>query len=249
MNLDLALNALSVRLCDWSQARFYNEMACGCPLLSLVGLNNRRIAAFVVWSQTLSKDEQREFADSLVLFEHWYASQYRKIAITEKMRYWRKQIYEQTSARMPHLPPLATSDTAAASYRHIDPNACLDHVVRLSPPIFGKVVRSKSAVKCVHVIGDWKFITHFTFQRRAKDLDCTFQFIRKDDKHNYVVPELPGKDMFPRNIFSLFGVYNHTVVAVESEADAEPMAKALVKLAECLAEDAASLFSGLGIDD
>jgi hypothetical protein len=96
------------------------------------------------------------------------------------------------------------------------------------------------------MIDDWKVITEFTFQRRARDLDYTFIFVRRDDQHKYPVPQA-GPELIPRSLFLCYGIYTHTVVSVESEADSEPMAHAMTRLAEHFVTRTSPLFVELGI--
>ena len=248
MNLTEAQNTFALRLYEWSQRDFIRELRTGCPLLSLVGLNNRRIAALVAWSQTLSPVEQIRLAKALTMLCHDNARQLNGETITPEIQTWRDVEHIQTTNYMESLPPLASADRSLPTFRPIDFDRCLDTLcVSLSPTILGKPSRRKSLVRCLRKFGDWKLITEFTIERRHRNLYCTFQFVRKDDTSVIPTPEI-GPKPFPRSLFLFYGVYNRTVVAVESQSDSEPMSKALVKLAEHFVAQADPLFAGLGID-
>ncbi len=74
MDLKEAQNAFAVRLYEWSFRDFRRKMASGCPLLSMVGLNNHRVAAFVTWAGGLVPGERQAVANALVRKAHAYAA-------------------------------------------------------------------------------------------------------------------------------------------------------------------------------
>lgn len=248
MNLSDAHNVFAIRLYEWSQHDLLRELEADCPLLSLVGLNNRRVAAFVEWNKTLSTDQRLALSKSLTALCHENARRLKGETITETIERWKDIEYRQTSHYMGILPPLKTSDRTLPTFRPIDPDACLYCLSTfVSPAVLGEPSRRKSMVRCARKIGDWKLITDFTFERRAKNLCCTFQFVRRDNKSE-VPPVENGPHPFPRSLFLFYGVYNRTVVGAESQADSEPMARGMVKLAEHFVAQADPLFAGLGID-
>lgn len=66
MDLKEAQDTFAVRLYEWSLRDFRREMASGCPLLSMVGLTNRPVAAFVTWARGLVPGERQTLANALV---------------------------------------------------------------------------------------------------------------------------------------------------------------------------------------
>jgi hypothetical protein len=65
MVLEQAMNAFAVRLYEWSLRDFIRELEEGCPLMSTLGLNNRSVAAFVAWNESLSLKERSPLARAL----------------------------------------------------------------------------------------------------------------------------------------------------------------------------------------
>ena len=248
MELIEAQNTFAMRLYNWSERDLFRELQEDCPLLSLVGLNNRMVAGFVSWNKTLSSQDRLQLAKAKTLLAHRNARQIKEAAISDEIKYWADLCYKQTTLHEEHLPPLLTADRNSPTFRPIDPKHCLDKLIRTLPSEAGNVSREKSAVRWVRKFGDWKFVSVFTFQRRSRNLDCTFQFVRRDDGFRYPIPEA-GPELFPRNFFAFYGLHNHTVVAVESEADSEPMARAMAKLAGHVFSHAEPLFGGLGLND
>jgi hypothetical protein len=242
MNLAEAMDVFVLRLYDWSLRDFSRELRLDCPLLSSVGLNNRTIAAFVMWANRLTMEERFSLARALVKLDHQKPSVLRCETFTEedKMWYYRTSEQMRTSDRMP---PLATADVSSPTFRDVNPDECLDAIIAALPPVMGRASRRKSAIHCTRKVGDWKLISEFTFGRRDKELSLEFQFVRKDGTR------IIGHDSsFPRSPFAFYGVYS-TILQVPSQQDSEPMAKVMVKLAEHFVSQADPLFEGLNIDD
>jgi hypothetical protein len=246
MELVAAQNVFALRLYEWSQHDFLRELEAGCPLLSLITQNNRRIGALVFWNQSLSSAERQRLANALTMLSHDHARHLKGEVTSEEVNYWKEQVYKQTTMHMDDLPPLETSDTSLPTFRPVDIDGCLDILAGSLSPVLGKVSKRRSGVRCLRMIGDWKIITEFTYERWHKNLTCVHQFIRKDDRSKIPTPEI-GPKPFPRSLLLFWGVYNRTVVAVESQADSEPMAKAMAKFAEHFVSQADPLFLGLGI--
>jgi len=248
MNLTEAQNAFALRLYEWSQKDLFRELETDCPLLTLIGQNNRRIGGLVSWNKTLSSDERQRLVKALTTLCHSNARQLKGEGISAEIDYWKQLEYKQTTIHMDKLPPVITSDRTLPTFRPVDVDGCLDILLGSLSPILGKASRRRSSVRCMHKVGDWKVITDFTYERWRRNLTCVHQFIRKDDKSKLPTPEI-GPKPFPRSLLLMWGVYNRTVVAVESHTDGESMAKAIPKLAEHFAAQADPLFTGLGIND
>jgi len=246
MELAEAQNAFALRLYDWSKNDFHRELEAGCPLLFLIGQNNRRIGGFVAWNKTLSSGERHSLANALTMLSHDNARCLKGEVIGEEIKYWKEQEYNQTTLHMNNLPPLKSSDKSLPTFRPVDVDGCLNILADSIPLILGKVSRRRSSVRCLRIVGDWKIITEFTYERWRKNLICVHQFIRDDDKSKIPTPEI-GPKPFPRSLLLFWGVYNRTVVSVESQTDSESMAKAMVKFAEHFVSQADPLFSGLDI--
>ncbi len=246
MDLTTAQNRFAMRLYDWSQRDFIRELQEGCPLLSLLGLNNRYVAAFVAWNDTLSSTQQKALAIALTRYCHENAMRLKGEILSEVEEKWRQTVYEQTFHFKEYLPPLVTADRNRPEYQPVDPDACLDTLTKSLSPLMGRISRRKSKVLCTRVIADWKIVTDFTFLRRDKMLFFEYQFIRKDGvpiKYGH-----PAQGPFPRTMLLFYGLSNSSVL-VPSNTDSEPMAKALAKLAEYFVTQAGPLFDGLGIND
>src|SRR6266404_3854008 len=99
MELKQAENTFAVRLYEWSFRDFVRELEEGCPLLSTLGLNNRYVAAFVSWNETLSLRERYAVARGLTRSIHKNAVRLKGEIITDEDRYWYRMVSEQRSAR------------------------------------------------------------------------------------------------------------------------------------------------------
>ena len=245
MDLTTAQNRFAIRLYDWSQQDFVRELYEGCPLVSLLGMNNRRMAAFVIWNETLSSAERKSMAIALTRRCHVNAARLKGETLSEEQKAWQQTVYEQTTQFMNELPPLAASDHSRPDYQPVNPDVCLDTLVQSLSPVMGKVSRQKSKVICKRQFGDWKVVTEFTFLRRDEMLVFEYQFVRKD---GVPIRGHPAQGSFPRTMLLFYGLYNSSVL-VPSANDSEPMAKAMAKLAEYFVAHADPLFQGLGVND
>lgn len=244
MNLTEAQNLFSVRLYEWSQRDFLREINEGCPLLSLVGLNNRYVAAFVAWVKDMLPDQQQILARALVWRAHRHAAKLLGQAMSEaEEKGWNKEFHREITTRMHRLPPLVTADWRLPSFRPIDSDQFLDRLIYSLSSILGKPVRRKSKICVTKKIHDWKIISEFTFYKGDKELWLEYQFVRKDGK-----PIIGHDSPFPRNPFWFYGV-STTYVVARSEADSDPMAKVIAKISEHFVAQADPLFAGLGISD
>jgi len=237
MNLVEAQNAFAVRLYEWSFRDFARELHSDCPLLSMVGLNNRDVTGFVSWVKTLGPVERQALASARVRYAHEYAARLKGEALTEdEAKRWNELVYEQRAIHRHRLPPLASDDRSLPAFR---PAASVS-------PVLGKPSRRRSSIRCTRKFGDWKIITEFTFLRRDQDLRFDYQFVRKDGA------PIIGHSLAPfpphRTLFFFYGVWD-TSVAVPSHQDSEPMAKVMAKLAEYFVSQAEPLFAGLGVHD
>jgi hypothetical protein len=244
MKLQEALNTFAVRLYEWSAEEFVRELETGCPLLSLMGLNNRRITGYVSWNKDLATSERKELALALTRRAHSNAALLKGEALTAQDKYWHRLGHEQTTIRMHDLPPLVSADRTLPSFRSADPERCLNTVITSLAPILGKAKRRRSSIQCTRNMGDWKIITEFVFRRSESDLIFEYQFVRKDGAPIRSI--CPGP--FPRTLLMFYGLYE-SQVDVPSEADSQPMAKVMAKLAEYFVAHAQPLFAGLGIND
>src|SRR6266568_8095103 len=105
-----AQDLFAVRLYDWSFRDFVRELEEGCPLLSTLGLNNRRVAAFVAWNETLCLKERHRLAKALTRRCHENAARLKGEVITDEDKNWYQTSHERTTFQMHQLPPLATAD-------------------------------------------------------------------------------------------------------------------------------------------
>jgi hypothetical protein len=248
MDLQTARNIFAVRLLDWSRRDFLRELKEGCPLLSSMGLNDRRIAAFVMWNETLSPIERRALVCSLTRLSHENAARIRGEPATENDKSWNRALYEHTWAGVQdeHVPPLLTALRDSPGFEPLDADQCLKTLATSLSPTMGRISRRKSKVICTKQLGDWKIITEFTLMRWHETLTFEYQFIRKDGGR---VPNAhPAQGPFPRTLLFFYGL-GVTIVQVPSKGDGERMAKLMPKLAEYFVCQAAPLFQGLGIDD
>jgi len=245
MDLATAQNRFAIRLYEWSQRDFIRELQEGCPLLSLLGLNNRRMAAFVAWNETLSSAERKALAIALTRRCHENAARLKGEILSEEQKRWHQAVYDHTTDFMELVPPLETANRTNPDFRPVNPDNCLDTLVQSLTPVMGKVSRQKSKVICKRQVGDWKIVTEFTFLRRDEMLSFEYQFIRKD---GVPIRGHPAQGPFPRTMLLFYGLYNSSVV-VPSAADSEPMAKAMAKLAEYFVAQADRLFEGLNMND
>jgi hypothetical protein len=245
MQLSAAQDAFAVRLYDWSARDLTREMDEDFPLLSSVGLNNYTIAAFVSWVRTMRVDQRGALAAALIRRIHEHAAALRGEALTREERdWWNNEFYNNVTLHKDSLPPFSSLDETLPSFRPVDPDACLDTLVQSVTPVLGNISRRKSSVSAWRRIADWKLITEFTFSRRERDLRFEYQFVRKDGAR-----VIGHGGPYPRNLFMMYGVWTETSVEVPSQADSEPMARAIAKLAEHFAGQAGPLFAGLGIGD
>jgi hypothetical protein len=238
-----AVDTFAVRLYDWSVTDLIRDLNAGCPQIALVGLNNRRLAAFTAWNEMLSARERKSLASALTRRAHERAARVKGEVITEEDRFWFQANYEQTSIFMEQLPPLAYSDQTLSTFKPIDPSQCLDVIQKCISPTLGSFRRRQSSLLCTRVFNDWKVITEFNFRRRDRELSFEYQFIRSDG-----LPILEITPSIPRSLFMFYGIYASTV-QVPSQYHGQPMAEAMVKLAEYFLEHADGLFAGLGISD
>lgn len=244
MDLTTARNTFALRLYDWSLNDFRREIDQGCPLLSSVGLNNRHVTAFVAWVKDMPHDQRQILMRALVWRAHRNAAKLRGEAMSAaEEKSWNREFYLETSIRMHELPPLATADWRLPTFRPIDPDNCLGVLRSSLSPTLGRSARRKSKVCATKKIGDWKVISEFTFDRGDKELRLEYQFVRKDDR-----PIIGFSSPYPRNPFWFYGV-STTNVSTKSEADSQPMAQVMAKIAEHFVAQADPLFAGLGIND
>jgi hypothetical protein len=246
MDLTTAQNNFAIRLYEWSQRDFIRELEEGCPLLSTLGLNNRDMAAFVAWNETLSSKERRSLAIALTRRCHENAARIKGEVLTEEDKAWHRASYRETRVHLERLPPLPTAERLDPEFRAVDPDHCLDALMGCLSPIMGKASRRHSKVLCTLHLRDWKIITDFTFLRRDQFLNFEYQFIRKDGAP--IKTGHPAQGPFPRTMLAFYGLY-HSLVRVPSEKDSEPMARVMARLAEYFVARAAPLFEGLGVDD
>lgn len=247
MDLTTAQNIFAVRLYEWSQLDFIRELEEGCPLLSTLGLNNRSMAAFVLWNETLSSQQRKALAIALTRRCHENARKLKGEVLTEFDKEWQQIRYEQiTRYRDEEIPALKSADKSRPGFRPVNPDECLDSLVGYLSPIMGKPSRKKSKVICTRKLDEWRIVTEFTFLRRDQFLQFEYQFIRKDGvplKYAH-----PAQGPFPRTLLFFYGLSFSTVM-VPSADDSEPMAKVTAKLAEYFVAQADPLFEGLGVRD
>jgi len=245
MDLTTAQNRFAVRLYEWSQRDFIRELEEGCPLLSLLGLNNRTMAAFVAWNETLSPTERKALAIALTRRCHENAARLNGEILSEEQKKWHQSVCEHITDFKEQLPPLETANRNNPDYRPVNPDVCLDSLVKSLSPVMGKISRQKSKVICKRQVGDWKIFTEFTFLRREEDLSFAYQFVRKD---GVPIRGHLAQGPFPRTMLFFYGL-SDSFVLVPSATDGEPMAKAMAKLAEYFVAQADPLFEGLGVND
>lgn len=248
MELQAAQNIVAVRLYEWSRRDFLRELEEGCPLLSAIGLNDRRLAAFVLWNETLSSGQRHALVIALTKKCHENAARIRGEVLTEQDRYWNQALYEHTWAGVQDelVPPLLTAYREGPDFQPLDPDACVRQLAASISPVMGKVSWRQSKVLCTKKIGDWKILTEFTLSRREETLSFEYQFIRKDGTRARNTH--PAQGLFPRTLLFFFGL-GFTTVQVSSRIDGERMAKLMPKLAEHFVRQADPLFDGLGIND
>jgi hypothetical protein len=246
MDLIRAQNTFAVRLYEWSQRDFIRELEEGCPLMSLLGLNNRTVASFVAWNETLSSAQRKKLAIALTRRFHENAAELRGEVLTEEDKAWNQAFYEETTAFMERLPPLPTAERVDPDFRPVKPENCLDALEENLSPVLGRRSRRRSKIICTQVFSEWKIVTDFTFLRKETHLSFVYQFIRKDG--GPISNPHPAQGPFPRTTLLFYGVSNSSV-NVPSEKDSVPMAKAMAKLAEYFVAQADPLFAGLGIGD
>ena len=247
MDLKSAEDTFAVRLYEWSLQDCLRELHSDCPLLSMVGLNNRSVAGFVAWVKTLSTGERESLGNALVRKAHPHAATLKGEALSqEEEKRWNELVYHEERIHEHQLPPLATADWRLPTFRPVNPDHCLNVLAASVSPVLGKPHRRYSSVYCTHRVGDWRIVTNFIFVRRDQYLLFEYQFVRKDGapiKTHSLAPFPPH-----RTLFFFWGV-NFTSVVVASEQDSEPMAKVMAKLAEYFVCQAEPLFAGLGMKD
>jgi hypothetical protein len=246
MDLATAQDTFAVRLYEWSRRDFLRELQEGCPLMSTLGLNNRHVAAFVAWNETLSSSERRALALALTRRFHENAVRLKAEVLSEADKAWGRVVYEQTFLFMEKLPPLPTAERVDPDFKPVNPGRCLDTLTECLSPEMGRRRRLRSGVVCTRKLGEWKIVTEFTFLRRNTELSFVYQFIRKDGDR--VTEPHPAQGPFPRTMLLFYGISNSSVT-VPSEKDSDPMANAIAKLAEYFVVRAEPLFAGLGAND
>jgi hypothetical protein len=244
MNLNDAISTFAVRLYQWSKRDFLRELESDCPLMSLIGLNNRTVAGYVSWNRTLSAEDRQALVTALCRRSHANAAQIMGEVLTPQDNYWLRKSNTEAELCAYHLPPLTTADRRLPTFVPVDPDQCLDTLVACISPIMGKIGRRRSSVRCTRKVGEWKVVTELTFLRRDQELFFEYQFIRKDGAPFRSL----GPGPFPRTLLMFYGIYA-TLARVPSEADSGPMAEVMARLAEYFVSQADPLFVGLGIDD
>jgi hypothetical protein len=244
MKLEEATNQFASRLYDWSVRDFRREVREGFPLMSLVGLNNRAVAAFIQWVNEMPFAEQEKLIQDLPRHSHERATALRGESLSlSDAKVLNRKCFLEVNLRKDALPPLTTADWRLPTFKPIDPSHCMASIYESLPPLLGKPSRQRMRVRATKWMGDWKLITEFWFYKRDTFLFCEYQFVRRDGK-----PTFGHFSEYPRNPFKFYGVYD-TFVYASSEADIEPMAKAMVKIGTHFVAQADPLFAGLGIDD
>src|SRR5258706_11766650 len=100
MDLIEAQNQLALLLYDWSKRDLLREMNEGCPLISLVGLNNRYVLGFASWVRTMSATEREILANLLARYAHENAARLRGEALSEQEeKRFRKEFFPEVSLR------------------------------------------------------------------------------------------------------------------------------------------------------
>jgi hypothetical protein len=245
MELNEAINTLAVRLYEWSVRDFLREMSSDCPLLSTIGHNQRRIGAFISWNKTLTAADRWQLATAIPLMFHNNARNIMEKPITENIQQWAEEFYEQTTAHLENIPPLLSADRGSSSFHPASSDSIFATLRFNVSPCLGEIELHRDALSCKRKINDWNVITEFSYARRESNLMFEYQFVRTDGA---AVLE-PGYGPFPRNLCAFYGIWPHTVVAVPSREDCEPMAKAMANLAEHFVSQADPLFTGLGLKD
>jgi hypothetical protein len=246
MDLETAQNTFAVRLYEWSQRDFVRELEEGCPLVSTLGLNERRMAAFVQWNETLSSQERKALVIALTRRCHENAVRLKGEVLTEANNHWSQMQYEQCAHRLEEIPPLPTAKGIDPEFQPVNPDDCLASLAGCLSPVMGRISRQKSKVICKRKLGDWQIVTEFTFLRRDGMLSFEYQFIRKDG--GPVTNPHPAQGPFPRTLLLFYGL-SFSSVTVPSQKDSEPMARVMAKLAEYFVAQADPLFDGLGVED
>lgn len=247
MELTEAQNIFAIRLYEWSQRDFIRELEEGCPLVSTLGLNNRDMAAFVAWNESLSSQQRKSLAIALTRRHHENARKLKGETLTETDEKWYGVRYVQiTNYREQVIPPLVSADRRRPDFRPVNPDQCLDLLQGYLSPVMGRISRRKSKIVCTRKLNDWRIVTEYTFLRKDKFLSFEYQFIRKDG--GPVMNTHVAQGPFPRTMLMFYGLYTSSV-GVPSEKDSEPMAKVMARLAEYFVAKADPLFEGLGIAD
>jgi hypothetical protein len=249
VELVTAQNIFAVRLYEWSRLDFIHELEEGCPLLSSIGLNDRSIAAFVMWNETLTFSQRRSLAVALTKRSHENAARLKQEVLTEEDKCWAKALYDHTwhGFQEEHVPPLLTAFRGDPCFQPLDPEICLNTLVSSLSPTMGTVSRRGLKVISKKWIGDWKVLTEFTLSLPDEQLSFVYQFIRKDGLAAAVKPH-PARGPFPRTLLLFYGL-GFTTVQVPSKIDGQRMATVISKLAEHFVGQAGALFEGLGIND
>ena len=245
MDLINAMDVFAMRLYKWAQDDFLREMESGCALLSLIAKNNPSVGGFVSWNKTLSTSDRKCVAKALTRMTHPNAAQLKGEGFYDETRRWTELCYQYKSNYQHNYFYLATADRSASTFRPLDVNSCLDQIVFLLSNKKEKTIRSKSRVRWSCKVDDWKIITDFIFEKRRERLCFKCQIVRKDGD---LIKE-SGFGPFPRDLLSLYGIYNGTMAMVPSQADSEPMASAMVQLAVHFVSHAEELLVGLGVND
>src|SRR4051812_5000013 len=100
MDLETAQNTFAVRLYEWSQRDFVRELEEGCPLISSLGLNQRWMAAFVEWNETLSSPERKALVIALTRLCHENAARLKGEVPSAADKHWNQMSYEQMANRL-----------------------------------------------------------------------------------------------------------------------------------------------------
>ena len=174
MKLSEALDIFAVRLLEWSQRDFLRELESECRLLSLISLHERVAGGLVLWNKSLSHDERTKVVETMTLRAHENARRIKGLPITEEVKERADFYLGQIKIHMNRLPPLTSADRRLPTFRPVDPDRCLKHLVNSVSPILGKVSRRRSEVRCTHKYEDWKLVTEFTFRRKWDDLQFEY---------------------------------------------------------------------------
>lgn len=237
---------MAVRIYEWSRRDLFRELQEGCPLLSSLGLNNRFIAAFVKWNETLSAKERKALAIALTKSCHENAVRLKGEAISTADIAWKEAVYFKTRELMEDLPPLATANREASDFECRNPDRCLSAVTTELSQVAGKTRRLLWKVQWSTHLADWKILTEFFFHKGSDQLSFEYHFIRSDGR--LAEKPHPAQGPMPRTMLFFYGL-GHSFVWVISRVDEKPMAKVITKLARYFVAQAGPLFEGLGIND